>query len=155
MKLSIGGSVFMGLLGFAALGCEISETEPPLESRLAENDDRTSRSRSDSQSMQGLAGEGFLEYVHVVEGKFQELQVRHAKLVDGIRHAEKGIGSYSGLDFLLEDLTKKGQAVQRKMEALRTAKGAEWLVLKSGINTALQELSQAYDKAIIQVAESS
>ena len=156
MKRSVVVSVFVSLLGFGVLGCESSETESPQESRLVENDDLVPGSQqSGLESAQGPAGEAFLEYVQVVEGKFQELQVRHATLVDRIQQAGKGIGSPPGLDLSLADLTEKGQIVQHQMEALRAAKGAEWLALKSGINTALQELSHAYDKAIIQVAESS
>jgi len=69
-----------------------------------------------------------------------------------VRQAGNGSGIPSASDIALDDLIRKGQALQRQIEALKAAKGKDWLTLRPGINAALEELSQSYDKALAKFA---
>ena len=56
------------------------------------------------------------------------------------------------LDTNLDKLTKHGKEVQRQIDELKAAKGNDWLALQSGMNQALEELAQSYDKALARFA---
>ncbi|MCA9467352.1 MAG: hypothetical protein KC643_18170 [Nitrospira sp.] len=153
MKRSVVVSVFVSLLGFGVLGCESSETESPQESRLVENDDLvTGSQQSGLESAQGPAGEAFLEYTHFVEGKLRKLKAMHLELVDRVKQGEANSDATMALDARLEDLTKKGEEIQRRIEYLKAAKGEDWLALQAGVNQALDAMAQSYEKALAQLA---
>ena len=95
--------------------------------------------------------------MQVVKDKMGQLIGKHARLADQIQ--KKGLEgepqttieeSIDNLAQIIEDLSQKGEEVQKQIDLLREAKGQEWLVLRPGLNQALEELTQAYDKALTQ-----
>ena len=115
-------NVLVGMAGMMVVGCGYFESGPPEKTRI--------------------------EYSNFLESKMAQLLDTHASLVRQVQ--QRGLDSerQTALDATLDDLTKKREAVQRRMETLKAAKGQNWLVLQFGMNEALEKLAQAYNKAL-------
>ena len=126
MKYSVVVNALVGMVAMMVVGCGNFGSSPQEETRV--------------------------EYSKYAEGKLGQLLDTHAKFV--VQVQQRGLGSerQAALDATLDDLTKKGEAVQRQIEALKASKGQDWLALQFHMNQALQELAQSYDKALAQFA---
>ena len=149
MKYSLAVNVFVGMVWLMVAGCGTSESGSPEEYQLA-GEEVQSGDKEAVETIQASMEENLNEYVKIVEGKMGQLLDKHAKLVDQAQQTGSGTEAQVALDANLEDLTKKGKEVQRQINKLKAAKGKDWLALQSGMNQALEELAQSYDKALAQ-----
>ena len=151
MKYSVAVHVLVGMVWLMIAGCGASESGTPEEFQLA-GEEVQSGDKEAIETIQVPVEENLNEYVKTVEGKWDLLKDKHAKLVDQAQQAGSGTEIKVALDTNLDDLTKQGEEVQRQIDELKVAKGKDWLALQSGMNQALEELAQSYDKALAQFA---
>jgi hypothetical protein len=140
-------NVVGGIVWLTVAGCSASDSGPVEESQLAGKE--VSSGTSDIVATVAAPQEGDMnEYFRVVEGKFDQLKEKHAKLTEQVGQKGSDAETPSALDKALEDLTQKGREVQKQIETLKTAKGNEWIALQPDMNRALDELTQSYDAAL-------
>ena len=122
MRYSVVVNVLVGMVGMIVIGCGNVGLSPSEETRN--------------------------EYSKFVEGKMGQLLDTHARLV--VQVQQRGLESERQipLDATLEELRRKWEAVQRRIEALKAAEAQDWLALQFGMNEDLEELTQSYDKAL-------
>ena len=151
MKNSVWGNVLLGIGCLVIAGCEYSESgfsdvSSPVKSEAKFGDQEV------VNAMQASSEELLHEFSKVVEGKLSQLKKKQAKLTEQVKKDEIVSEAKAALDATLDDLTKKGEAVQIQIEALKAAKGDDWLALQPGVNQALEDMDQAYEKALVYFA---
>ena len=124
MNYWLGVKVLAGIVALLIVGCGNFQTNPSEEIRK--------------------------KYSAFLETKMDLLLDKHARLVDQVQQGRPKTEQQTSLNKTLDDLTKKGEAVQGQMGELQSAKGANWHALQFGVNQALEELTQAYDNALAQ-----
>ena len=126
MKHSVVVNILVGMVWLLVAGCGYFESGPPEETRH--------------------------EYAKFAEGRLGQILDTHARLVVQVQQRKLVSERRTALDVTLDDLTKKRQAVERQIEALKAAKGQEWFAHQFRMNQALEELAQSYDKAFARNA---
>ncbi|WP_447969176.1 hypothetical protein [Nitrospira sp. M1] len=121
MRSSVVVNVLVGMVGMMVVGCGVFEASPPEETRH--------------------------EYSKFVEDKMGRLRGTHAQLVVQVEQRELEYECQEILEAALDDLTKKSESVQQRIDALRVATGQDWFMLQYGMNAALEELSESYARA--------
>ncbi len=125
MKNLIFANVLVGLVSLLVVGCGYFGSNPPEETRT--------------------------EYSIFVESKMDHLRDVHARLVLRAQQKELESGRQTSFDALLNDLEKRREVVQRKIETMKIAKGQDWFAIQFVMNHALEELAQSYDQAFVQI----
>ena len=154
LKHSLRMNVYIGVLCLAIGACGYSESGSPEASAVRESEAKLGG--HDVKEMAEMRGtrsdENMQEFLRSVEEKFGQLKSKHAKLADRIQQGDRSADAKVALDATLENLIRKGQAVQQQIQTLKTAKGQDWLALQAGINQALADMDQAYENALLHFA---
>ncbi|GJL64162.1 MAG: hypothetical protein NPIRA04_28160 [Nitrospirales bacterium] len=151
MQYSVGVNVLLGIAWMIVVGCGTSESNPPQDTQFAEETHQPGAKEAVETSRASLE-EGRNEYVKVVEGQLHQLNDDHEKLVDRAHQARPGTQVQADLHKSLENLTGQSQKVQQQIDELKATKVEDWNALQSGMNQALEELTQSYDQALARYA---
>ncbi|MDH5563079.1 MAG: hypothetical protein OEY91_05560 [Nitrospirota bacterium] len=149
MKYSVLGNLGVGLVCMMVVGCSNSELGTSSESRLT-GKDIPLENEAVVETQQALTGETLTTYLKGVDDKLVQLKDKHAKLVDHVQKDGSGAEPTVALNEILGELKKKGEELQLQIEAMKSAKGEDQLVLQTGMDQTLKELTQSYDKALAE-----
>ena len=127
MKFSVVVMVLVGMVGMLVVSWGNFESGPPEETRH--------------------------EYSKFAEGQMSQILETHARLAVQIQ--QRGLESErrTALDTTLDGLTKKREAVQSQIQAMKAAKGQGWWALQFRMNQSLEELAESYNRAFARNAE--
>lgn len=139
----------IAILGVA--GCNTSEPGPSDESGLAGKEVQ-SEDKEVAETSQAPMEEDLNTFLEGVEGKMDQLKVKHVKLVNRVQQAGLKTKPQTTFYATLDDLKKKREDVQIQIEALKTGKKKDWTALQLGMNLALESLAHSYDTALAQFA---
>ncbi|GJL52746.1 MAG: hypothetical protein NPIRA01_39730 [Nitrospirales bacterium] len=151
MKYSVGVNVLIGIAWMMVAGCGTSESNAPQDTQFAEETHQPGAKEVVETSRASLE-ENRNEYVKVVEGQLNQLNDDHEKLVDRAHQARSGTQVQADLGKSLKNLTDQGKKVQKQIDELKATKVEDWNALQSGMNQALEELTQSYDQALAKYA---
>lgn len=138
-------------VGIMFSGCNSSDTGPSEESELAGKIGQSHTHELVERRPAPLDGD-LHAYLAVVEGKMDQLKVKHVKLLDRIQRAGLEAKPQAVFATILDDLKKKREKVQTQIELLKSANGKDWATFQMGMNLALEELAHSYDWALSQFA---
>ena len=126
MKFSVVVNVLVGMVGLMVAGCGYFESGPPEKTRH--------------------------EYSKFAEGQMSQILETHARLA--VLTQQRGLESErrTALDVTLDDLTKKVEAVQTQIVALKATNGQGWFAHQFRMSQALEELAQSYNRALARYA---
>lgn len=86
------------------------------------------------------------QYERAIEDQLDKLDARIQALKEQLGKAE--VQAKAEIEEQLDELRAKKQAVAKRLADLRVASEEAWQELKTGINTAMQELKESVDRAL-------
>ena len=141
---------FLFLLPFVAVGCDNSPSNTHKESQVTASDVRESLGEGVETTGEFL-NQKVDEFQKKIETQLQALELKHAELTAQVRKA--GTEANAELRETLDLLEKKKKSIHERMEALQESSGQALEDLKSGIDHAVAELKEAYQKAQSRFAD--
>lgn len=151
MKISAIVSALFCMVWLMVSGCNTSEPGPSDESGLA-GKEMQSEDKKVTETTQAPMEEDLNTFLKGVEGKMEQLKVKHVNLINRVQQAGLRTKPQTTFDATLDDLKKKREDVQIQIEALKTGKKKDWTALQLGMNLALEGLAHSYDTALAQFA---
>lgn len=92
-------------------------------------------------------------YYRTVEIRLGQIKEQQARLLDHIQDMRVEGELQGSWKSTLDDLAVKSRAVQRRIEALKTANDKNWPLLQGDMDQALDEMTQAYETALARFQE--
>ncbi len=152
MKFSICVHVLAGLVFLMGVGCGSSDSGSSPEPTGKTKEDMSVRKPAVINPVSTPQDKDLQGYIKVIEQQLTKLQNSHAALVKAAQQSESNPEHQKLWETSLDDLTLKSHEVERKIHALKAAKERKWITLQPGLNHALKELTDSYERALARVA---
>lgn len=138
--------VFYLILGVLVLsGCENQDSASDAKFKTATPD--VKEEVQEAVDAVGQATENkMVEYQQSLESKLDALDEKHEELEAKVKDAGKE--AKNELQETLAELKSKKETVKTKLDNLGTSTGKAWREMRTGIENALEDLGEGYDRAL-------